>query len=337
MSSFGLGGTFGRLVIATACAFGLFFPLSLQAQQFAGAPAPASPASIKSTASEVSLYAIVRDRYGRLISNLDKQDFALADNGSAQQIRYFSRETDVPLSLGVLIDTSASQARLLTQEQSSAKLFLQSVLSSTDQAFVIHFDVDVEVLQDFTNSPTLLAHAVDEAQINTTGRSVLPVTAGAPPRRGGTRLYDAVYLASNELMKTRYGRKVLVLVTDGQDEGSKVDWKNALEAAEKADVIVYTIVITDPGFYTVTQLPYHGGVAMQKLSAATGGNTIRPASAQNIGGAFDMIAAELRSEYFLSYSPADQRRGGAFHEIRLRIPRHKYAVSTRRGYYAPTE
>lgn len=334
VASFRPSAIFLRAAVSCACAFGLFLSFSLQAQQFADNP---TATSIKSTSSEVSLYAIVRDKHGRLISNLGKQDFALTDDGSAQQIRYFSREASIPLSLGVLIDTSPSQGRMLAEEQSSAKLFLQSVLQSADQAFVIHFDVDVEVMQDFTNSPALLAHALDQTRINTTGQSVLPVTLGDPPRRGGTRLYDAVYLASNELMKTRYGRKVLVLVTDGQDEGSKVDWKNALEAAEKADVIVYTIVITDPDFYTVTQLPYHGGVAMQKLSAATGGNTIRPASAQNIGGAFDMIAAELRSEYFLSYSPVNQQQRGAFHAIRLRIPGHKYAVSTRQGYYAPVE
>ncbi len=309
------------------------FPFSLKAQQINGA---AAPAAIKSTTSQVNLYAIVRDRRGRLVSNLDKKDFVLAEDGAAQQIRNFSRETDVPLSLGVLIDTSPSQARLMAKEQGSAKLFLRSVLQSSDQAFVIHFDVDIEVLQDFTNSSTLLATALDNMQINYTGKSILPA-ASPNAHPGATRLYDALYLASNELMKTRYGRKVLVLVTDGEDQGSSVDWKNAMQASEKADVIVYTIVVTDPDFYTLMQLPYHGSTTMQKLSAATGGRTIRTASVQDLGAAFDQIAAELRSEYLLSYSPSNQSQSGGYRVIRLQVPGHNYAVATRRGYYAPGE
>jgi VWFA-related protein len=326
-------GGFGRFRLLATCAFGLLFSLSLPAQQTGG---PTAPAAIKSTTSQVNLYAIVRDRRGRLVANLDKNNFALAEDGAAQQIRYFSRETNVSLSLGVLIDTSPSQARLMATEQASAKLFLRSVLQSTDQAFVIHFDVDIEVLQDFTNSPALLAGALDSMRINTTGKSVLP---GSSPnaRPGATRLYDAVYLASNELMKTRYGRKVLVLVTDGEDQGSTEDWKNALQAAEKADVIVYTIVVTDPDFYTLMQIPYHGSATMQKLSAATGGRTIRTASVRDLGGAFDQVSAELRSEYLLSYSPTNESRNGAFRAIRLQVPGHNYTVATRRGYYAPAE
>lgn len=314
----------------------LFSLLIFPAAQAQESDVPPGAPAIRSTSNEVSLYAIVRDRKGRLVSTLDKNDFQLTEDGAAQQIRFFSRETNVPLSLGVLIDTSPSQGQLLAREQHAAKLFLGSVLQKTDQAFVIHFDVDVEVLQDFTNAPVLLTRALDQMQINVTGQSALPQTAASIPH-GATRLYDAVYLASNELMKTRYGRKVLVLVTDGEDQGSTVDWNKALEAAERADVIVYTIVISDPDFYLVTGLSYRGSASVQKLSLATGGTAIRVASAQNIGAAFDQIAAELRSEYLLSYTPASSGRGGAFREIRLRVPGHRYDVRARRGYFAPME
>ncbi|HTZ75715.1 MAG TPA: VWA domain-containing protein [Candidatus Aquilonibacter sp.] len=313
--------------------------LALLLQPALNAQQPAQPlagAPIRSTSSVVNIYATVRDRHGRLISNLDRNDFALTEDGARQQIQFFSRETNVPLSLGVLIDTSPSQGRLLADEQHAAKFFLSKVLQNTDQAFVVHFDVDVEVLQDFTNTPALLATALDQMRINNTGESILPESS-AHPHQGGTRLYDALYLASNELMKTRYGRKVVVMVTDGEDQGSTVDWRESLEAAERADVIVYSIIITDPDFYLVTQIPYRGSEAMQKLSLATGGHAIRVASVHNIGAAFDEIAAELRSEYLISYVPSSSHPSPGFRQIRLRIPAHNYTVRARSGYYSPAE
>jgi VWFA-related protein len=303
----------------------------------AQAPEPRPPiGTITSTTREVNVYATVHDKKGRLVSSLDKSDFDLRDDGASQQILYFSRETNVPLSLGVLIDTSPSQAGLLAKEQQAAKLFLRSVLHASDQAFVIHFDVDIEVLQDFTNSPKMLSLALDEMRINETGQSVLP-QASTNPHHGATRLYDAVYLASNELMKTRYGRKVLVLVTDGQDQGSAETWKSALEAAEKADVIVYTVVITDPDFYVLRGVSYHGNANMRKLCQATGGRDIVAASIEKIGSAFDAIADELRSEYLLSYSPTKVANQQPFHEIRLGTPNHHYSVRARSGYFAAAE
>jgi VWFA-related protein len=322
-----------RAMFCATLSLALLLQPALRAQQRPQAPAGAP---IRSTSSVVNVYATVRDRRGRLISNLDKKDFSLTEDGAPQQIRFFSRETNVPLSLGVLIDTSPSQGRLLAQEQRAAKLFLSTVLQNTDQAFVVHFDVDVEVLQDFTNTPGLLARALDQMQINNTGESILPESS-AHPHQGATRLHDALYLASNELMKTRYGRKVVVMVTDGEDQGSAVDWKQALDAAEKADVIVYTIVITDPDFYLVTGIPYRGSQAMQKLSLATGGHAIRVASMRNIGAAFDEIAAELRSEYLLSYTPPTIHAAPGFRQIRLRTPAHNYTVRARSGYYSPAE
>lgn len=138
-------------------------------------------------------------------------------------------------------------------------------------------------------------------------------------------------------MKTRYGRKVLVPVTDGQDQGSAETWKNALEAAEKADVIVYTIVIADRDFYVLRGVTYHGNTNMQKLCLATGGRTIGVGSNRTIGSAFDEIADELRSEYLLSYSPTNSAKTQPFHEIRLETLNYRYAVRARSGYYAAAQ
>ncbi len=157
---------------------------------------------------------------------------------------------------------------MLATEQVAAKEFLRSVLRTGDQAFVMDFDVDVKLLQDFTGTPSELARAVDSAEINQTGRSVLQ--EGASRSSGGTHLYDTVYLASNELMKQRLGRKVLVLVTDGEDQGSRSSLQESIESAEKANVIVYSIIVSDPEFYTLLGGTYHGDASARKASARNG-------------------------------------------------------------------
>lgn len=287
--------------------------------------------SIKTTSVAVNVYAIAEGRHGRLIRDLNKEDFELLEDAAPQKIEFFSRETDVALSLGVAIDTSISQERLLSTEQEAAEKFLRSVLQRSDQAFVMNFDVDVNLRQDFTNKSPELARAIDSAEINKTGRSILRENGDAPT--GGTHLFDAVYLASNELMKTRYGRKVLVLMTDGEDQGSKVTLQKATEAAEKADVIIYSIVVSDPDFYRVMGATYHGDASVRKLARETGGRTIRVNANEQVGTAFDQIALELRSQYLLGYSPSNSRRDGSFRRIQVKVRGHNYKVRTRTGYY----
>ena len=279
----------------------------------------------------VNVYAIAQGRHGRLIRDLHQNDFEVREDGIAQEIQFFSQETDAPLSLGVAIDTSASQAHLLKTEQESAKKFLRSVLRHGDQAFVMSFDTDVDLRQDFTNDPRDLARAIDDTEINTTGRSILQDDGGPP--QGGTHLFDAIYLASNELMKTRHGRKVLVLVTDGEDEGSKVTLPKAIEAAEKADLIVYCIVVSDPDFYQMFGARYHGDAKVRTLARETGGRTIRVTAIEQIGTAFNQIGLELRSQYLLGYSPSNSQWDGSFRRIQVKIRGRNYTVRTRTGYY----
>ena len=285
---------------------------------------------IQSTSVAVNIYAIVQGRRGQLIGGLTKDDFELTENAIGQRIEHFSPQTDAALSLGVAIDTSPSQEHLLAIEQGAAKKFLQSVLQAGDQAFVMNFDVDVKLLRDFTNAPAELAKAVDSAQINETGRSVLSPHAAAT---GGTHLYDAVFLASNELMKARLGRKVLVLVTDGEDQGSRISLEASIESAEKADVIVYSIVVSDTEYYTLMGSSYHGGARVRKLARETGGSTFRVRSMDQIGTAFEQVARELRAQYLLGFSPSNLRGDGSFRRIQVRVRGHNYVVRTRAGYY----
>ncbi|HEV3482071.1 MAG TPA: VWA domain-containing protein [Candidatus Acidoferrales bacterium] len=287
--------------------------------------------SIKATSVAVDVYAIVEGRGGGLIRGLTRDDFELTDNAIPQKITNFSQDTNAALSLGIAIDTSVSQGHLLSTEQQAAKMFLGSVLQSADRAFVLNFDVDVKLLSDFTNAPADLARAIDSAEINQTGRSVLPEEAARP--KGGTHLYDAVYLASNELMKERVGRKVLVLVTDGEDQGSKINLQKSIESAERADVIVYSIVVSDPEFYSLMGGTYHGDSSIRKLDLETGGRTIRLKSITEIESAFDQIASELRAQYLLGYSPSNLRHDGSFRRIRVSVRRHNCRVRTRTGYY----
>lgn len=279
----------------------------------------------------VNVYAIVEGRHRHLIRDLNKDDFELTDDSTPQEIEHFSQETNTSLSLGVAIDTSVSQSRLLGTEREAAKKFLRSVLQIGDQAFVMNFDVDVKVLNDFTDVTKELAGAIDSAEINETGRSILQGDAAGPA--GGTHLYDAVYLASGELMKARVGRKVLVLVTDGEDQGSKTNLQNSIESAEKADVIVYSIVVSDPEFYTLMGSTYHGGRSVHKLASETGGRTIQVKSVEQIGQAFEQIAQELRSQYLLGYSPSNLRHDGSFRRIHIKVHQRNCIVRTRTGYY----
>ncbi len=317
-----------RTALAAALWFSASATLAALPKQAADGP---TGESIKVTSSAVDVYAIVEGRRGQLIRDLSKDNFKITDDGAPQKITNFSKETNTALSLGIAIDTSVSQGQLLGMEQGAAKIFLASVLQRADRAFVMNFDVDVKLLKDFTNSPADLARAIDSAEINRTGRSVLPEETARPT--GGTHLYDAVYLASNELMKERIGRKVLVLVTDGQDQGSKINLQKSIESAEKADVIIYSIVVSDPEFYSLLGGTYHGDSSIRKLDLETGGRTIRLKSIDEIGSAFDQIARELRAQYLLGYSPSNLPHDGSFRRIRVTVRKHNCRVRTRTGYY----
>ena len=257
------------------------------------------------------------DKKKHLIPDLNKDDFAVEEDRKPPEIRYFSRETDTPLSIGIMVDTSPSQGRVLGIEQDEAKAFLHQVLRPKDLAFVLHFDVDCELLQDFTADQRLLAHAIDETVINGGGHGVMPGPFPTSDTGGATHLYDAIYLASNELLKNEVGRKVLILLTDGEDQGSKVKLQTALEAAQKSDVINYSVAIIDRPFYWGQTFGFGGDSVLKKLSDDTGGSVIEVNHAKDTSAAFQQIARELRTQYLLGYTPTNTKHDGAFRKIRV--------------------
>jgi VWFA-related protein len=284
----------------------------------------------------VNIYAVVRDKK-RLVPNLTKEDFLVTEDGVPQQIRYFSRETDTPLTLVMMIDTSPSQEKVLPVEQEEAKAFLRQILRPKDMAAVLHFDLDVELLRDFTSDQARLAKAIDETVINGGGRGPLPGTFPTDSTPCCTHLYDAVYLAANDLLKSEVGRKVMILLTDGQDEGSKVKLETALEAAQKADCIIYALNITDRAFYRFEPFGYNGDSVLHKLTQETGGRVIRVGHVKDMAAAFQEIAEELRTQYLLGYTPTNRRHDGTFRRLQVKVRSGHYEVQARRGYYAPSD
>jgi VWFA-related protein len=320
-------------MVAVACGAGLI-PAILSAFQDANQrPTPGQGPTLKVNVNVVNVYAVVRD-HKRLVPDLTKDDFELAENDAPQEVKYFSKQTDTPLTLVLAVDTSPSQGRVLPAEQEASKQFASQVLRPKDAFAVLHFDVEVELLQDFTSELKYLTKAIDETQINGGGAGPLPGTF--PTTGGATHLYDAVYLASHDMLRNETGRKVIILVTDGEDEGSSLTLNTSLEAAQKADVIIYSVLLVDRRFYGLAGLGYGGESALSKLSGETGGRVIRADNARNTSEAFQEIAAELRTQYLLGYTPTNRNPDGTFRRIKVRVKQGHYDIQARRGYYAPS-
>jgi VWFA-related protein len=324
-----------------------FFPLAailcgliaIAAVLFAAAqdqqPPVQADQTLKITSSVVNVYAVVKQKGGRLVPDLNKDDFLLEEDKQPQEIRYFARETDTPLTIGILVDTSPSQRGVLPLEQQQAKAFLRQVLRPKDLTFVLHFDVEVELLQDFTSDLRLLDKAIDENVINGGGVGPMPGPFPTSDTGGATHLYDAVYLSSHELLKNEIGRKVLILLTDGEDQGSKIKLDAALEAAQKSDVIIYSVAIIDRSFYFGHGLGFAGDATLRKLSDDTGGRVIEVNRSKDTSAAFQQIADELRTQYQLGYTPTNNKLDGTYRRIQVKVRQGDYKISARRGYYAP--
>ena len=217
-----------------ACASLLVLPLLPQQK-----PAEEDiPPPIKVDVDVVNILASVRDRHNALVPNLTKENFTLFEDGKQQTIKYFTRETDLPLTIGLLVDVSASQRNLIQIERDAASQFFSSVLRKKDEAFLISFGEEAELLQDYTQSPRLLAEGLNRLRVNSAvgGLHPGPVPTASQPR--GTVMYDAVYLAAKDKLATEVGRKVIVLITDGVDQGSRLTLNQAVEAAQKSDAVI---------------------------------------------------------------------------------------------------
>ncbi len=293
--------------------------------------------TFRANVNVVNLYFNVKDKHGLLIPSLKKEDFQVLEDGKPQTIKYFAAETNQPLTLGILIDSSVSQTRVLEMEKVVGAEFLREVIRDKDLAYVLSFDVNVDLLQDFTNSQRELKAALNRAKINGGG------AGGGPPGLGGgpfpttqvprgTLLYDAIWLSAREKLAQEVGRKAMIILTDGEDQGSRETIKEAIEAAQKADSIVYVILIADRGFYEGF---YSGDREMKKVAEDTGGRVIEVGNNEKkLKDAFDQISAELRSQYSIGYTPSNTKLDGTFRKVEIKTKEGQYKVQARKGYYA---
>ena len=281
----------------------------------------------------VNLYFSARDRDG-FITNLRKDDCLIAEDHTPQTIKNFTQEKNLPLTIGILLDTSGSQMNVLPLEKESGATFLSQVLHAKDEAFLMSFDINVTLLADYTNRASEIKRALDKASINT-GAGTGSITGNGDAR--GTLLFDAVYLAANEKLRQEAGRKILVLLTDGGDQGSQETLKSAIDAAQKANAIIYVILLADRSFYGgggSINLADSGARDMDRLTSETGGRVINVGhDGRKLQDAFQQIQDELRTQYLLSYTPTNKKADGTFRKINLNCG-DKLKIQTRVGYYA---
>jgi len=280
------------------------------------APAASPQSAIKVDVSLVNVSFTVTDAAGHFVTGLGKDDFTVEENGRKQDIQRFSLENALPLTIGMLIDTSPSVSGVFEDEKETATQFLESVLRPDDLAMVINFDHDVTLEQDLTNDKRKLRSAISGLRV---GR--------------GTAVYDAVYLACNEVINKEGGRKAIILISDGQDTVSKVRLSEATTAAAKSEAVIYSISNRIGGFFGLRNSG--NPETLKKLSLESGGAVYFVGGRNDLTNVFQQIAEELRSQYTLAYTPSDATRDGRFRSIRI-IPRDpRYRVKARTGYYAP--
>lgn len=304
------------------------------------APPDQSIATFKVNVNLVDVFFTARDKHGELVPHLTRSDCSIAEDKAPQTIKSFTAETDLPLTLGILLDTSGSQQDVLPLEQQAGAEFLRDVLRPKDEAFLASFDVNTDLLQDFTNSPRELADAMDKAQINTAGGNGggVPGLGGGPvpiSNPKGTVLYDAIYQSATEKLSEQTGRKALVILTDGQDEGSDHKITQAISAAERSNVMVYIILVADVGGYVNAGMGYYGLSASKQIAEQTGGRVINVGSnGKKLAAAFSEISDELRTEYLATYTPSNTKLDGTFRRISVSCG-EGVKVQTRKGYFAP--
>ncbi len=330
------------ILLAALLTPALFTPgLLAQEAPSPGGPPPASDAApqplqgedvqtLKVNVNLVNVYFSVRDKSG-YITNLHKNDCSIDEDKAPQTIKNFTQEKNLPLTIGILLDTSGSQTNVLPLEQDAGARFLKEVLTPKDEAFLISFDINVDLLADYTNNAGEIRRAINKATINT-GAGTGSVTGHGQAR--GTLLYDAVYLAAHDKLRQEAGRKILVMLTDGGDQGSQETIKTATEAAQKANAIVYVILIADRGFYGGFQMGYSGDRDMEKLATDTGGRVINVGNnGRKLEDAFDQIQDELRTQYLASYTPTNLKADGTFRNLKIACGAGQ-KVQARKGYYA---
>jgi VWFA-related protein len=359
---------------------------ALQSQTPSAPPAATPPVSQTPSApvttmsvdvKVVTLPVTVRDKKGKIVRDLTKDDFELEEDGKPQTIRYFSQESNLPLTVGLLVDTSMSERDNIDKERSASRSFLdQMITRPVDRAFVIHFDREIELLQDLTSDHAKLEKAVGlidvQQAVESTPTSDQDSGQHRSARGAGTKLYDAIFLACDEITKKQTGRKAIVVLTDGEDRGSQETVNSAVESCQKAETVVYTIYIGGHedhdygnngmgrrggmgggypgGGYPGSRYPgggYPGGgnyprqqenrpdgkKTLQRIAQETGGRYFEAKKKDSVDDIYAQIAEELRTQFMLGYTPPKDQASG-YHSIRLTAKKKDLAVQTREGYFS---
>jgi VWFA-related protein len=296
---------------------------------------PQGDDTIKVDVDLVNVLATVRGKGNSLIGGLEKGDFHLFEDGKEQEIKYFTREVDLPLTIGLLVDVSGSQERLIDTERRAASQFFRSVLRPKDLAFLISFGKDSELLQDSTSSPKLLEDGLKELRLSVPVGGLHPGPVPTQQNQAGTVLWDAVYLAANERLKAEAGRKVIVVITDGVDTGSKKSREQAIREAQLADTVVYSIYYVDNGAYGGGLVFGGGGEGdLKKMSEETGGRVLKVDRKNTLDDLFKEIQEEMRSQYAIAYSPTNPKKDGTYRKVEFKMANKDHKVQARKGYYA---
>jgi len=292
------------------------------------------PAAIKVDVDVVNILCSVRDKKGGLIGGLTKDDFTLLEDGKSQTIKYFTRETDLPLTIGLLVDVSGSQARLIEDERQAALQFFSQVLRKKDMAFVISFGPEAELLQDFTNSTRLLENSLRDLRVSSVVGGLHP--GPVPSQQRGTVLYDAVYLGATDRLQREVGRKAMVVITDGVDVGSRLKKEEAIQAAQRADSIVYGVYYVDQAAYGFGgfSMGSSGDAVLKQMSEETGGREMRVDRKNTLTSIFNQIQEEMRSQYAIGFTSTNDKKDGSFRKLDLHTTDKNQKVQARKGYYA---
>lgn len=284
--------------------------------------------TFKSEVKVVSVLASVRNKKGAFIRDLGKDDFSVLENGKPQSIRYFSRESDLPLTLGLMIDTSMSQKRVMEAERIASYAFLEQVLrEKKDQVFIMQFDLSPIMRQELTSSFLKLSEALQ--RVDTPNINDLRSQTG-----GGTMLYDAMLKGAKDIMMKQTGRKALIVLTDGVDTGSEATVTDAIEAAQKADTLIYSILFSDEGYYGIFSGGADGRSVLMRMARETGGGFFEVSKKQSLGDIFTQLQEELRSQYNIGYVSDQPVSISEFRKIQLTTHQKGLTVQARNRYWA---
>jgi VWFA-related protein len=286
----------------------------------------ATPGQIRVEVNLVNLFVTVRDKHKAIVTGLTKDDFQVYEDGQPQDITYFSAESNLPITVGMLMDTSGSEYYMLSAEKDAGSRFLGRVLRKGDLAMVMTFDTDIDLLADFTDDRGVLNRAINRAQINVPVGGIIAQGPLPSSGSGGTNFYDAVYLAAHDKLSDEAGRKAIIVLTDAEDTGSKLRLIDAVEAAQRTDTVVHILLVAqDGGDQDVAH----------RLTDETGGRMIIVRSEKNLEQAFDQISEELRSQYTVGYTPSNKKRDGSYRKVKVELKNKEFSALTRKGYYAP--